>query len=100
MGKFKRLPPQKPVKEIGTHKLGNLMEGRSAIYKTYGPTKVERLRAKMGLSVRNFAAWLGMSESSIYAWRNGRIPSHLSQRALYQLEKFFFPGQNEAGGLF
>ena len=95
--KHKRLPPQKPVREIGEAKLDVLLEGRAAIYQFYRGPRVERLRAKMGLSVRNFAMWLGMSDSSVYAWRNGRTPSHLSQRALFQLENFFYPGEGKKG---
>ena len=83
---------------VDERRLERLLEDRSRIYGRWRGREIEALRRKLGLRVADFANWVGVASSTIYQWEGGkkvsrrpRTPSDLAQRALHQLEQFFFP---------
>jgi DNA-binding transcriptional regulator YiaG len=93
MGMASAAKPSKPVVSLDQKKLEFLDENREAIYERYESNWIYRLRNELGLSVKNYAHWIGCSTTSIYAWQKGRTPSKLARRAIYQMEHYFFPNR-------
>lgn len=61
--------------------------------KNYDATAIRKLRAKLGISQRDFALWLNVSLNTVKAWEQDiRNPSHSALRLLEVFEKGSYRG--------
>ena len=61
--------------------------------KNYDAATIKKLRAKLGISQRDFALWLNVSLNTVKAWEQDvRNPSHSALRLLEVFEKGSYRG--------